>query len=110
MTIEKTDEWGNTSVYEVVDRVPNGYEVWNIGRHAPEGYVPFCICYPDTYEVQLDKLKAVRMTAEEAEILRKASSWGLGSPTAIKRRYKRLNAKNKALADKALPILNRIFI
>ena len=35
-------EYGG-NVYEVVDYIPLGYEVWNIGRHAPPGYVPLCL-------------------------------------------------------------------
>ncbi len=32
-----------TYVFRLVDRVPPGYSVWNIGRqHMPEGYLPLC--------------------------------------------------------------------
>lgn len=31
-----------THTYEVVDEVPLGYMIWNIGHCAPEGYLPLC--------------------------------------------------------------------
>ena len=38
--IIKTNEWGRTDVFEIVEAVPAGFKVWNIGDHAPAGYVP----------------------------------------------------------------------
>lgn len=28
--------------YLLVDEIPVGYKIWNIGRHGPEGYLPLC--------------------------------------------------------------------
>lgn len=29
-------------VFEIVDTVPLGYSIWNIGHNMPDGYLPFC--------------------------------------------------------------------
>ena len=28
-------------VFEIVDTVPLGYSIWNIGHNMPDGYLPF---------------------------------------------------------------------
>ena len=28
--------------YEEVRTIPRGYDIWNIGNHAPPGYIPLC--------------------------------------------------------------------
>ena len=28
--------------FQIVDKVPLGYQIWNIGRNMPDGYLPFC--------------------------------------------------------------------
>ena len=33
---------GKTDTYEIVEAVPRGYMIWNIGSNAPEGYLPLC--------------------------------------------------------------------
>ena len=54
--------------YEIVDSIPAGYEIWNIGRHAPEGYVPLCKpIRPDSYHIDPDTLKAIK--CDNAQII-----------------------------------------
>ena len=52
--------------FEIVDSVPSGYLIWNIGRNMTEGYVPFCQLKSDQpfeggMEINPDTLKAVRI-------------------------------------------------
>lgn len=53
-------------VFQVVDEAPLGYHIWNIGRHMPEGYLPFCRLsrkqpFPGGRNIETDTLKAVRV-------------------------------------------------
>ena len=31
-----------TVVFEIVDKPPVGYSIWNIGRNMPSDYIPYC--------------------------------------------------------------------
>ena len=40
-----------THKFEIVDRVPLGYHVWNIGENMPDGYLPLCrLCASRPFE------------------------------------------------------------
>lgn len=54
--------------YEIVDSIPYGYEIWNIGNNAPEGYVPLCRpIHPGSYHIDPDTLKAIK--CDNAQII-----------------------------------------
>ena len=81
----KDNGYGRTDHYEIVDKVPAGFFVWNIGEHAPAGYVPLCESMPDDeWSVNLDTLKAIKHD-HAREILRAA---GAGGTTLAKCRKK----------------------
>lgn len=47
--------------FTVVDEVPLGYEIWNIGKHMVDGYLPFCRVLPgEDRRVEIDTLKAIK--------------------------------------------------
>jgi len=50
---------GIIHTYEIVDRVPRGYFIWNIGNHAPDGFVPLCEWLEPGMTVNPDTLKAI---------------------------------------------------
>lgn len=71
------------SVYEVVTEPPLGYIIWNIGSHAPEGYLPFCRLkavqpFDGGREIEPDTLKAMKCDGAK-EIL---AAIGLGAETS----------------------------
>ena len=81
--IEKTkdyiinrDRFGIERKFLIVDSVPPGYFVWGIGEHAPEGFIPLCVCKKD-FEVDVDSLMALPVENEEdrRKIL-DAALWG----------------------------------
>ena len=75
--IKMVREWGRVDAFEVVDAVPAGFFVWNIGSHAPSGYVPLCEAVPGGgYKVNLGTLKAIK-SRHAREILRAASAGGV---------------------------------
>lgn len=47
--------------FTIVDEVPLGYEIWNIGKHMVDGYLPFCRILPgEGRRVEIDTLKAIK--------------------------------------------------
>lgn len=61
--------------YEIVDEIPAGYLIWNIGEHAPEGYLPLCKpLFPQPFSgahrIDGDTLKAIK--TEDAQVILKA--------------------------------------
>lgn len=54
------------STFELVDVVPLGFVMWNIGKNAPKGCVPFCRVIPGTNNVEADTLKAIRIGEDAA--------------------------------------------
>ena len=51
-------------VFEIVDFIPLGYEVWNIGHHMPKGWIPLCRLsshqpFPGGRNIERDTLKAI---------------------------------------------------
>lgn len=72
--------------YEIVDRVPSGYEIWNIGDNMCEGFLPLCTLKPadeqpfeGARQIDPDTLKVIRTDGAQA-ILRVSIS---GLETAI---------------------------
>ena len=52
--------------FDVVDEVPCGYQIWNIGKNMIDGYLPFCrLCsrqpFPGGQSIETDTLKAMKV-------------------------------------------------
>ena len=67
--------------FEVLNTVPLGYKIWNIGRNMPDGYLPFCRLkavqpFEGAQCVETDSLKAVR--TEGAQVILAAVGRGAG--------------------------------
>ena len=67
------------TTYRVHTKAPSGnYFVWNIGAHAPKGYVPFCRIKSGPYKwsrnVDMDSLVAV--PSEGADVIMAAIGFG----------------------------------
>ena len=77
-TVSFDNGYGRTYTFEIVDKIPEGYEVWNIDfDKLGKDLVPLCKCYEGTYNVILDELKAIRIVDEyERMALKTACSWG----------------------------------
>lgn len=51
--------------FEIVDFVPLGYHIWNIGKNMIDGYLPLCRLKPQqpfigATEVEIETLKAIK--------------------------------------------------
>ena len=56
----------NGLIFELVDSVPLGYEIWNIGKNMVDGYVPLCRLsrnqpFPGGRNIETDTLKAIKV-------------------------------------------------
>ena len=118
------DEAGDTKeivsngqhIFTVVKIAPLGYEIWNIGRHAPEGYIPFCRLkavqpFDGCREIETDTLRAVK--SEHWDVIMDAVGYG---PATLKemekyvKKHKDNPTKANAVAkmEKALPYMREI--
>lgn len=107
-----------TNVYEIVDEVPLGYTIWNIGVNAPEGYLPFCRLsrhqrFEGGRDIEIDTLKAMKVEGAQ-EILAAVSN---GHRTiAEMERYIQKHRRPKtdceqrsvALCRRAIPYMQKI--
>lgn len=51
--------------FEIVDHIPGGYQIWNIGKNMVDGYLPLCRLkaiqpFEGCTEIEPDTLKAIR--------------------------------------------------
>lgn len=84
-----------TDVFEIVEKIPAGFFVWNIGENmGTHEYIPVCEkLHPedkDSFEINPATLKAVKVTPDEWKKLSKAASWGI---TNLKQAEKALKSK-----------------
>ena len=101
-----------THTYEIVEKIPANFFVWNIGENMAPGYIPICES-TEGYNVNVTTLKAIALDENELTILRNAAGYGVNDVKTAKRATKlnpktRLATTKKELASAALPILERI--
>ena len=108
MIIHEVNRFGDEHDYTVVDHIPDGYEVWSIGGiEGSPNYMPLCICYSGTFNVQLDKLLAIRVPEPERKIMERCSMrTGCGNLAEVRRALKGKHVKqsNRDLLELALPL------
>lgn len=82
-TITTSDTFGVRRTYEIVDRIPSGYVVWNIGENmGSDEHIPICMLkYPGTDDCSIivESVKAVRMDPEKVKVIREAAGVGVSS-------------------------------
>lgn len=115
--IISTSLW-NTSVFEIVEKIPSNYLVWNIGENmGTDCYIPICqMFHPENKEdfsINQDTLKAVQVTPEEFKKLQKAASYGVSSlKTAEKvlrsKRHGYMSDKKRGFAALTIDIFKRL--
>lgn len=76
----------NTHRFEIVEKIPKTYEVWNIGKNmiSPE-YIPFAREIGN-YCIDGDTLKTIKLPKEDVQILRKAATWGTTNLSGVTKR------------------------
>lgn len=102
-------------VFEIVDFVPLGYTIWNIGKNMPEGYLPLCRLkaiqeFDGGRSIEPETLKAIRIP--EAQLILSAAHYGdtLDSMEKFVKRYEN-DGKMTWCVDRvkeALPYVRRL--
>jgi len=79
--------------FEIVEKIPSGYQIWNIGRNMIDGYLPLAMCGGyDGCQVDTRTLKAIKVAG--AQTILDAVGGGQGTVEEMEtyvKRYK--NAK-----------------
>ena len=117
-TITTKDKFGKIQTYEVVEKIPAVFFVWNIGENmGDDEYIPICEdLHPedkDNYEINPNTVKAIKLSVEEVKALREAASVGINSKkTAEKalssKRRGYWSDRKRAEAEKTIDIFKRI--
>ena len=98
--------------FEIVEKIPSGYEIWNIGDHMHSNVlVPLCHCgTAGDYTINPDTLKAIRMAPNDATIVKKVSMWYCLNNFAACAKYlkrKSYKAMKKNAAQTAIKIFEK---
>lgn len=86
--ITTTDWFGIKNTYEVVDAVPHGYFVWNIGRPVAKEYIPLCKLskrqpFPGGRSIDAGTLKAI--WSDGAQVVLDAICYGAATLEEMER-------------------------
>lgn len=108
-----------THMFEIVDSVPVGYMIWNIGKNMIDGYLPLCRLssrqpFPGGRNIDPDTLKAIKTDA--AQIILNAVGFGCYTVADMEKFLKRYSKAKKgtikydecARIRKALPFMKTI--
>ena len=114
----KSDLCERKDVFEIVEKIPAGFFVWNIGDNMGlDEYIPICKdLHPEdkeNFEIDTASLKAIKLPINEVKALRQAASWGVNSKAtaekALKSKRTGYNADRKRKAATAtIEIFERI--
>lgn len=117
-TITTKNTCGNTRTYEVVDKIPAGFFVWNIGENmGTDEYIPICEdLHPENrndYSINPETVKAIRLDTKDVKSLRRAAGYGINSKQTAEKALKskrrgHMTDKKRALATETIDIFNRI--
>ena len=117
-TITTKDKFGKSRSYEVVEKIPSGFFVWNIGENmGTNEYIPICEdLHPedkDNYEINTSTLKAIRLSLEDVEALRESAHVGIVSKKTAEKALKSKRRgywsdRKRSEAEKTIDIFKRI--
>lgn len=101
-------------IFEIVESVPAGYSIWNIGKNMIDGYLPLCED-AGNYNVNTDTLKAIKIEGAQTILaaagFSKTTNTVNGMEAYIKRNRNAKGAWARYKRDKmmaALPILKNV--
>lgn len=115
--MEKQTITHHGDTFELVDRVPRGYFVWNIGKNMIDGYLPLCRLaffqpFPGGRNIEVETLKAIK--CEGAQTILAAIGWGPETPKEMERYIEKHERKGTHTMEvecmkKALPLMRQIW-
>ena len=114
----KSDLNDRNDIFEIVEKIPKNYFVWNIGENmGTDEYIPICEdLHPedkDSYEINASTLKAIKLSREEVETLREAAHIGIVSKKTAEKALKSKRRgywsdRKREQAEKTIGIFRRI--
>lgn len=117
-TITTKDTFGKSRSYEVVEKIPSGFFVWNIGENmGDDEYIPICEdLHPEdkeNFEIDTTSLKAIKLPIDEVKALREAAHIGIVSKKTAEKALKSKRRgywsdRKRAEAEKTIDIFKRI--
>ena len=111
MIYTSPEKYGRTDNFEIVEKIPADYQIWNIGAEnmGSNEYLPLCQVL-NKFDVNLLTLKTVKVEKKDFKFLNKVSMfYSLDSLSACEKVLKRKNTeKNKRqIAEKAKMIFQK---
>lgn len=110
---------GVSNTFELVDYIPPGYRVWNIGENMADGYLPLCKLqatqpFPGAQFIESHTLKAIQ--CEGAQVILDAIGYGPETPDEMEKYIrKHQNAKPGSKYEipvsamkRALPLMRKL--
>lgn len=112
----------NDRDYEIVDKIPSGFFVWDIGGYMEsDEYIPLCErLFPGAaksdslyYRINTNTLKAIKLPEKEVKVLRDAASWDIASQETAEKALKSkgkgyISEQKRKYAAATVSIFNRI--
>lgn len=101
----------NTYKFEIVEKIPAGYFVWNVGKlKQHEDYLALAENLPcEKFLINPNTLKAIKIKDDKTHsLLMRGASYGVGSLSKCKKILERKNAKYKELAERLQPIFEEL--
>lgn len=104
-------------IFEIVEKIPENYSVWNIGENMIDGYIPLCKnAQPgnkECFEIDLTSLKAIKLPDDEISKLRNAASVGICDKATAQKALKSKrrgywNDRKREQAKNTIEIFERI--
>lgn len=92
-SITTKDTWGKENTYEIVDKIPFNFFVWNIGENVgTHEYIAIAEWLEpgnkDNYNIKPETVKVIPVEPDEWEKLNKAASVGINSFKATEKALK----------------------
>lgn len=121
-TYINNDSYGHHDCYEIVEKVPTHFILWNIGENmGNDNLIPFTTRLSNDkqayeyYHINRNTLKAIELPTNEVYILRKAASYGVENLEICRKILKSkrqpksyLKKQQLEYAKQSLEILERI--
>lgn len=115
--MEKQTITNNGRTFELVDSVPHGYLIWNIGENMVDGYLPLCRLsanqpFPGGRSIEVETPKAIKYAG--AQTILAAVGYGPETPEEMERYIEKHERKGTHIMEvesmkKALPLMRQIW-
>lgn len=113
-TITTKDSFGAETTYKIVEKIPAGFQIWNIGQHnmGNDEYIPLCYVVSNSdglMPIDKNRVYAIKVGAERAKLLMKAAGCGINSLASAEKALKsKKDVRMHEYAKKTVEIFREI--